>query len=553
MPAFLSRRFGAALAIVTAAAVVTAGSVGAAADPSGPSARALADVPAAPALGMMGPYDESRLGELRAAGVRETLVEMAWESAEPSEGVLDTRYLDGIAHQVRVLRDAGFAVALNTGLDRAPQWLLAKPGARFVDQTGRVFTEHPNANLVFGAALRPHAERYLAAVFDRLGTDFSVVRAGGGFWGELTYPKVVGADGRVENRYWAFDENAARSNPVPGWRPGDPSPRGEAARFLDWYLDALAGFQNWQVDALRRAGFAGTVAMLYPSYGMRPGDFDAAVATNLSGTSSAEVNGEVQRGYDVARHIAALRDPRVAVYGTWGEQPEIVRYLASLARARGLAVMAENSGGNTATQLDVALRTAAEEQLAAFYVVRAPQLLCHCNGYATLDEVAASYRAIGPTTPTSSASPTEQTPTDAAPTEATPTEAARTEATPTEAAPTEAAPTEAAPTTTPTQRPPKPKKKRATMQLRASDPSVGNPATRVTVRLRPPAGAVAPKGRIVITVTGAGVRKATSVAAGARPSTVRITLPRRGVYRVVVRYPGNRQWATLVAGRTVRY
>ena len=60
---------------------------------------------------------------------------------------------------------------------------------------------------------------------------------------------------------------------MPGWRPGDPSPRGEARKFLGWYLDMLTRYQNWQVRALRRS-YDGPVAMLYASWGMRPGDFD---------------------------------------------------------------------------------------------------------------------------------------------------------------------------------------------------------------------------------------------------------------------------------------
>ncbi|MHA3702952.1 beta-galactosidase [Jatrophihabitans sp. YIM 134969] len=359
-----------------------------------PSAQAAPPKPAAPALGLAGPYTPESVNAATAAGVSIGLIEMQWSVAEPAPGVYDTAYLRGIAAAIAAARASGYAVTLNTGIQSAPAWLLAKPGAKFVNQDGQAYSGQLVPNLVFGKNLRTYARAYLTTVFRTLGTDFNVVRVGGGMYGELSYPYTFDAQNLVTNSYWAFDRNAAKSNPVPGWKPGDPSPHGEAATFLTWYLNALVDYQNWQVKVLRNAGYRGNVAVLYPSYGMRPGDFDKAVATDLSGTSSAEINGEVQRGYDMARQVGALTDRKAIVYGTWGENLAVVTYLAGLAHAKGLKVMAENAGPNSLPVIVAALQNAQANGLAAFYLIRASDLMCDCDGRATLAQIGAAYQEM---------------------------------------------------------------------------------------------------------------------------------------------------------------
>ena len=327
---------------------------------------------AAPALGIIGNYSDTDMTTLhRTGGAADVLVEMNWSQAEPVRGRYDELYLDSIAKRISVLRALGYTISFNTGVHEAPAWLLKLPGARYVDQHGQAYTDSPEPNLVFGTQHRYLAARYLKKVFTRLGTDFSIVRVGGGHWGELTYPfKVDPATGRLRNLYYAFDATAKLSNPVPGWKPGQPSPKGQAGKFLTWYLNSLASYQNWQIAALRSAGYQGTAAVLYPSYGMRAGDYQKAVATNLAGTSSPEINGEVQRGYDATRQVAALKDPNVAVYGTWAENYDTVSYLSGLAKAKGLRTMAETSHVMTPAEMPTVMAQAQEAHLAALYIVR---------------------------------------------------------------------------------------------------------------------------------------------------------------------------------------
>lgn len=350
---------------------------------SAPTAAPTATPTPGPAWGLAGGYSGIDLADVRGRGVGVLLVEMRWASAEPTEGAFSTSYFAAKRDEIARYRAAGFRVVLNYGMHHAPAWLLAKPNARFVQQAGLVYAASDEPNLVFATELRPYAERYTARVFAELGTDFAAVRVGGGHWGELTYPQLFGSDGRLINNYWAFDGAAARTNPVPGWKPGMPSPAAEASRFLAWYLDRLTAFQNWQIATVR-ASFAGPIAVLYASWGMRSGDFDRAVATNLAGTSSPEINGEVQRGFDHARHVAAITDRGAVVWGTYGERVGTVSWLSSLAAPRGLALMAENSGSDGPAAMDAAMAEARRYGLRLFMWIRASEAYCSCNGYATI-------------------------------------------------------------------------------------------------------------------------------------------------------------------------
>jgi Beta-galactosidase len=343
-----------------------------------------------PIWGMAGPYRARSIAAFRRRGGRITLVEIDWSRAEPREGVFDGDYLRGVEDEIAEHRANGFQIVLNYGLHDAPGWLLRKPNARLVNQAGAPYTERPLPNLIFARELRRYAERYTAALFRRIGTNFFAVRVGGGPRGELSYPSVADdARGKIRNYYYAFDGAARRTNPVPGWKPCLPSPNNEARLFLSWYLTRLTEFQNWQIQVLRRY-YPGYIAVLYPSWGMRKGDFEAAIATNLCGASSAEVNGEVQRGFDHAGHIGAIRDPKAAVWGTWADRHETIDWLSSLADRHDppLKKFAENSGFDSESKMRIAVEAAKRNGLTAFMWMRMSDATCGCGRYATLDDYA---------------------------------------------------------------------------------------------------------------------------------------------------------------------
>jgi hypothetical protein len=318
------------------------------------------------AWGLIG-NDGVHLDEERSAGITTKMLSLSWRKYMTGSGTVDAAYVARKRAELAALRAAGFEVILSLGYHDTPGWILALPDSRYVNQYGDSYggggePDLGDANLVFNPILREHLAAYVARVFADLGTDFAAVRVGGGRYGELTYPpaKLLGH----ANNYWAFDSHAQARDPVPGWRPGDPSPNGESARFLEWYLDALADYQTWQIETVRRS-YAGRIMVLYPSWGIRPGQAALAVAGNLAGTTSAELNGEIQRGFDFARQVGAIADPGVVVTTTWLDADgsrdggadqrywSPVHYLASLAAANPVrpALYGENTGHGSAAAL----------------------------------------------------------------------------------------------------------------------------------------------------------------------------------------------------------
>ncbi|HEX4141578.1 MAG TPA: hypothetical protein VHY09_14615 [Candidatus Methylacidiphilales bacterium] len=285
--------------------------------------------PAHPIFGTL-QSSTDHLAATNAAGARAVVVGLTWDRFEPRESVFDAAYADQMRRQIDAFRAGGKLVVLDLGIQYAPRWIFASPAAHFVDQYGQAFEpKEPGecgVNLVFSAEMRSKLDAYVHEVFADLGHDFFAVRLGGGRYGELGYPGAEYAGER--NCYWAFDTLAQGGGPglprgltacpVAGWKPGTTSPdHAQARAFLNWYMEGLRNYHDWQIQELRRY-FSGPLLMLYPSTGgLRPGQLEAAIGDDAAGRSAAEKTGEVSRGYDTARFIAGISDPNVVVYSTW--------------------------------------------------------------------------------------------------------------------------------------------------------------------------------------------------------------------------------------------
>ncbi len=351
--------------------------------------------------------DGAHLAPQRAAGITVRLFELDWAVYEPAKGVFDQGYVTWARQRLAGLRAAGFRVILSLGVQMAPSWLLqAYPNAYYVDQYGDRYTDACSGcevpNFVWNQALRVEQARYVARAFADFGRSFAAVRVGGGHFGELGYPAASYAG--HANTYWAFDANARAMNPVPGWKPGMASPHGEATTFLNWYLGRLANCERFQIATVRRS-YTGPIMLLLPSFGIRPGQAAAAATRNLAGTTSAERNGEIQRGYDFARQVAAIPDRGVVVTTTWldaacGNDASTsaaawspVHYLAYLAARRGLSVYGENTGRGTASVMRFTASQARAYRLAGFLWYDEQEFLS--GRWATLDDYARLIAGAG--------------------------------------------------------------------------------------------------------------------------------------------------------------
>jgi hypothetical protein len=167
------------------------------------------------------------------------------------------------------------------------------------------------------------------------------------------------------NSYWAYDANAVAGSPARGWRPGQPSVS-EAQAFWSYYTAKLADYLRWQVATYRGRFPSSSLEILYPGWGVRPGEAQAAVAGLLSGRTPSEANGEMQQGNDFAATLSALSNRGIVPYSTWLEAPDKgatantvspIRYLQQLAAQRGLPIAGENSDGGRS---DAAMRLCME-------------------------------------------------------------------------------------------------------------------------------------------------------------------------------------------------
>ncbi|CAN5419994.1 hypothetical protein BH10ACT10_BH10ACT10_01930 [soil metagenome] len=315
-----------------------------------------------PVFGML-QAESSMYDELKAAGVAAVAVSVSWSQAQPADGDLDAGYLDQVVEELNAADAAGLYVSLSPGLQYPPEWVKGLPDSRFVDQQGVAWAGPVGDDIVdgvFNLSVRDTQQRYLEALGVRLGDLHpAAVRIGGLGRGELHYPPVDRSGAR--DTFWAYSVPAQEQCPVPGYRPGQGSPD-DASTFLEWYLDALRDYGRWQVDLVREHfGSRPRLLVLLPSWGVRPGEIDAAVAAGLDGSTSGQQRGTLAEGVDWERQLVGLAGvDGVDACTTWldardqGADPadeSPVHFLSRMASRNGFDVWAENTGDNTAKDM----------------------------------------------------------------------------------------------------------------------------------------------------------------------------------------------------------
>lgn len=285
-----------------------------------------------PLYGVLQPRQEYQ-ANAQQAGLKIRTLEIGWNLYEPRESDWSVTYIGEQRTLLARLREAGFLVVLDLGLQNPPDWIWGYSNSQFINQYGTRFQGGLGVNglnAIFNQAIRDRQARYIQRVFADLGTSFYAVRLGGGPNNELMYPPPTYKTNL--NSYWAYDDIAQgrtpglppgmRPAPLRDWIPGSPSAlHSEAAEFVNWYIESLKNFQDWQIASVR-AVYPGKLMVLYPSWGIRPGELAAAITSDLSGITSPELNGEIQRGLDIARFVAGITDRNVILYTTWLDAPD---------------------------------------------------------------------------------------------------------------------------------------------------------------------------------------------------------------------------------------
>jgi hypothetical protein len=228
--------------------------------------------------------DTGLLTQQEGAGVRGRLLELGWDVLQPNG---PTDWNTGAVQQFQARIDAFTAtgpdsvIYLDLGLQYPPAWVSAIDPV--VDQYGTVWQARGaggGANIYWSPTVRSHFANYLARVFSSLNFHGRLwaVRVGT-YFAELAYPRLEQA-GR-NHSFWAFDAQAQARSPVPGWRPGQPSPNGEARAFYYWYVDNLTATFNFVFNEVRRY-YAGYVAPVTPGVGIWDGSAERLIGLNLN-------------------------------------------------------------------------------------------------------------------------------------------------------------------------------------------------------------------------------------------------------------------------------
>ena len=320
-------------------------------------------------------------------GADEVVLGLSWDVFEPQPDRYANGYIRGIAKEIDRFHQAGIAVTLDLGLQYPPSWVFSLPGGtRLVNQYGETWHGDVGSdppNLVFDPAVRDAASDYIDTVAARLGAHtFAAIRIGGLLSGELRYPPNIG--GGHSNDIWMYDSDARADAPDPNWRPGTGTPS-QAAAELQFYLSSLTSYEQWLLRTVA-SEFTGQLEVLFPSWGIRPGQIAAAVADRLDGRSAGEQNGAIASGLDWSSQVEVMTafPRRAVVYTTWLDAPNFgstptqvdpADYLAGLAGLAGLPMAGENTGGGTSADLTLSLGRVARLHLEGMMWFSAPQLL----------------------------------------------------------------------------------------------------------------------------------------------------------------------------------
>ena len=221
------------------------------------------------------------------AGIRVRLVHLGWDVLQPhGPDEWDAGATRTLQERIDAFVGLGDDVklVLDLGVHYSPDWVADIDP--LVDQEGNTWdasSHHGGLNVYWSPAVRQHVAAYISKVFEHFNFHerLWIVRVGV-YDGELLYPSQRTKDGGYS--FWAFDGHAQAKSPVPGWKPGQPSPNGEARIFYEWYVDNLVDTFNFFLVEVRRH-YAGYVAPVTPGVGIDERTAAQLIGRNLVDSS----------------------------------------------------------------------------------------------------------------------------------------------------------------------------------------------------------------------------------------------------------------------------
>ena len=175
--------------------------------------------------------------------------------------------------------------------------------------------------------------------------------------------------------------------------------------FYDWYLGKLTEYQNWQIAEIRKH-FGGQLDIMYAGKGLMPNHLTDALTNDLRGDGWSERTSALYEATMYDRHVAGLSTTdKITLYITGIEDPPAhqvndasphpcdwsgSRWIAHLARSRGLLVWGENSGRDTVNDLQIAVERMHENGFLGLIWGFESELYANPNpnSYATMDDYA---------------------------------------------------------------------------------------------------------------------------------------------------------------------
>ena len=330
----------------------------------------------------------------RNAGVQGATLELGWDYYEPQDGVWNTDYIREQKNKYEQMRKAGFVIVLDFGIQYPPEW--AKNIRPWKDQYGNTYRDEVNA--IWSATVRSKIDRYITRIFQDFGTDFWGVRLGSGGGIETLYPDTPND---FLFSYWAFDQDAMSSNPVPDWLPGQPSPRDEARIFYTWYLQHLIDTVNWQQDLVRQH-YHGYLIQLMPGQGVRPSQWETLIATNLIpidrhvfAAERGAIWDKIIDGMNNHHHViidcSSVGDASTLSPYTNENDPDPIywssaHWVAYNADRYGLLKMSENPGKNDYATMQLIFQQMTDYGYTSLFWAFEPEL--YSGDYASIDQYA---------------------------------------------------------------------------------------------------------------------------------------------------------------------